>query len=52
MLITVAPLGGTGSVSYTDMGLTAGDTYDYQVSAVNAVGSSAYSNIASETAIP
>ena len=34
VLITVAPLGGTGSVSYTDMGLTAGDTYDYQVSAV------------------
>lgn len=34
---------------YMDMGLVPGDTYDYQVRADNGAGSSAYSNIATNT---
>jgi len=34
---------------YMDMGLIPGDTYDYQVRADNGAGSSAYSNIATNT---
>jgi len=41
----------TDTVTYTDSGLTAETTYWYQVSAVNGSGSSAYSNIASDTTL-
>jgi FtsP/CotA-like multicopper oxidase with cupredoxin domain len=45
-LATVAPKNNTGSVSYTDTAVIAGNTYDYRVKAVNGGGSSAYSNTA------
>lgn len=37
----------TGSVTYVDTTVTAGNSYAYRVAAVNATGSSAYSNTAS-----
>lgn len=40
---------GTGNVMYTDRMVTAGNTYTYRVAAVNASGSSAYSNTATVT---
>ncbi|MBN1670100.1 MAG: fibronectin type III domain-containing protein, partial [Kiritimatiellae bacterium] len=40
---------GANATSYTDSGLAAGTTYYYQVKASNAVGDSAYSNIADAT---
>jgi FtsP/CotA-like multicopper oxidase with cupredoxin domain len=46
-LITVGPRTGTGSVSYTDTTVLAGNTYAYRVAAVNSAGLSAYSNTAS-----
>jgi len=45
-LATLGPRNGTGSVSYTDTTVTAGNTYDYRVKTVNGGGSSAYSNTA------
>jgi len=36
------PRNGTGSVTYVDTAVTAGSSYSYQVKAVNAAGSSAY----------
>jgi hypothetical protein len=36
----------TGSMSYLDSAVTVGDSYEYRVAAVNATGSSAYSNTA------
>jgi len=45
--ITVPANNGTGSVSYTDTTVSAGNTYEYQVRAVNAIGQSTPSNIAS-----
>ncbi|MCQ6280286.1 fibronectin type III domain-containing protein [Bacillus sp. EB600] len=45
---TALPTLGANTTTYTDPGLTAG-TYTYRVKAVNAVGSSAYSNTASVT---
>ncbi len=38
-----------GTVSHTDLGLSAGTTYYYRVRAANAIGSSAYSDEASAT---
>src|SRR5207302_9691012 len=38
-----------GVTSYTDTGLAAGATYYYRVSASNAAGDSAFSNVASAT---
>jgi len=48
------PLTGTGSVSYADTTAAGGNTYSYRVKAVNAAGSSAYSNTITVqvTAIP
>jgi FtsP/CotA-like multicopper oxidase with cupredoxin domain len=46
-LITVGPRNNTGSVSYTDTTVAAGNTYAYRVAAVNSAGLSAYSNTAS-----
>jgi fibronectin type 3 domain-containing protein len=46
-LATVGPRINTGSVSYADTTVTAGNTYAYRVKAVNGGGSSAYSNTAS-----
>jgi fibronectin type 3 domain-containing protein len=46
-LATVGPRTNTGSVSYADATVTAGNTYAYRVKAVNGAGSSAYSNTAS-----
>ena len=43
------PRNGTGSVSYTDTTVMAGNTYDYRVMAINGAGSSAYSNTAGMT---
>ena len=43
------PLTGTGSVSWTDTTVLAGNTYTYQVRAINASGSSAYSNTVTVT---
>jgi len=45
-LVTVGPRAGTGSVNYTDTTVAAGNSYTYRVSAVNAAGSSNYSNTA------
>jgi hypothetical protein len=45
-LTTLAARGNTGTVTYTDAAITAGNVYTYQVKAVNTGGSSAYSNIA------
>jgi len=39
----------TGNVTYVDTTVTLGTTYTYRVSAVNALGASAYSNLASVT---
>jgi predicted phage tail protein len=44
VLATVPARNGTGNVNYTDGTVLAGNTYSYRVMAVNAVGSSAYSN--------
>jgi len=49
--ITVPANTGTGTVTYTDTTVAAGNTYEYQVRSVNAVGQSTPSNIAS-VAIP
>jgi len=38
---------GANAISFTDTGLLAGTSYYYRVSAANAIGSSAYSNVAS-----
>ena len=43
------PRAGTGSVTFVDATVVAGNTYGYRVKAVNAGGSSAYTNIASVT---
>ena len=43
------PRNNTGTVTYVDTTVTAGNTYSYQVKAVNAAGSSAYTNIATVT---
>jgi PA14 domain/Fibronectin type III domain len=43
---------GANATSYTDTGLAAGTTYYYRVRAVNANGSSGYSNTASVTILP
>jgi predicted phage tail protein len=43
------PLSGTGSVTYVDTTVTAGNTYLYRVKAVNAIGPSNYSNTISVT---
>jgi fibronectin type 3 domain-containing protein len=42
---------GADTTSYLDTAVTAGSTYDYQVAAVNDVGTSAYSNTASVTVV-
>ena len=44
-LATVGALQGTGTRTYTDGTILAGNTYAYRVMAVNLVGSSAYSNV-------
>lgn len=46
---TVGPLAGTGIVNYTHAGVSPGNTYTYQVKAMNGVVSSDYSNTASVT---
>ncbi len=46
VLVTVGPRTGTGSVSYTDTTVAAGNTYNYRVAAVNSAGTSAYTNTA------
>jgi hypothetical protein len=46
------PRTGTGSVSYTDTTVTAGNTYAYRVKAVNGSVSSAYSNTVTVTVPP
>jgi fibronectin type 3 domain-containing protein len=47
-LLTTAPaLAGTGTVTYVDTTVAAGNTYTYQVAATNIAGPSAYSNTAS-----
>jgi FtsP/CotA-like multicopper oxidase with cupredoxin domain/transcriptional regulator CtsR len=46
-LAAPGPRANTGSVSYTDSTVTAGNTYSYRVKAVNGIASSAYSNVAS-----
>jgi len=46
-LATPGPKSGTGIVTYTDTAIGAGKTYTYRVKAVNAAGSSAYTNTAS-----
>ena len=38
------PLAGTGTVTYNDATIAAGNTYSYRVAAVNTVGPSSYSN--------
>jgi hypothetical protein len=48
-LATTGPVPGTGTANYTDTAVTPGSTYTYQVMAVNAGGTSAYSNTASVT---
>jgi FtsP/CotA-like multicopper oxidase with cupredoxin domain/fibronectin type 3 domain-containing protein len=40
---------GVNAISYVDLAVTAGNTYDYRVAAFNAGGASAYSNTASAT---
>ncbi|MGC9468815.1 MAG: fibronectin type III domain-containing protein [Anaerolineae bacterium] len=50
-LVTVGPRNNTGTVSYIDVSVEAGISYDYRVRAVNAAGFSAYSNTAT-VAIP
>jgi FtsP/CotA-like multicopper oxidase with cupredoxin domain/fibronectin type 3 domain-containing protein len=40
---------GVNAISYADLAVTAGNTYDYRVAAFNAGGPSAYSNTASAT---
>jgi FtsP/CotA-like multicopper oxidase with cupredoxin domain len=44
-IATPGPRNNTGNVTYVDTTVTAGNTYLYQVKAVNAVGSSAYAPI-------
>jgi len=46
ILTTVAAKSNTGAVSYTDMNVVPGATYDYRVAAINAAGMSVYSNTA------
>lgn len=46
---TVLATVGTNATSYVDTAVAAGNTYTYRVKAVNAGGSSAYSNVASAT---
>ncbi|MBR0577318.1 fibronectin type III domain-containing protein [Proteiniclasticum sp. BAD-10] len=48
-LVTVNANNGTGSVNYTDTTVVAGNSYTYQVYALNAAGSSLTSNTASVT---
>ena len=43
-IATPGPRVGTGSMAYTDTAVSLGNTYRYRVRAVNAFGSSAYSN--------
>ncbi len=43
-IATVAARTGTGNVTYTDASVVVGNNYSYRVKAVNALGSSAYSN--------
>ena len=50
-IATPGPRNNTGSVTYVDTTVTAGNTYRYQVKAVNAAGSSGYTNIAT-AAVP
>lgn len=50
-LTTLAAKGNTGTVTYNDAAVTAGNVYAYQVKAVNTAGSSAYSNIATVSVI-
>ena len=45
VLATAPAKTGTGAVNYTDTTVSVGNTYDYRVRAMNAVGFSAYSNI-------
>ncbi|MFA5717052.1 MAG: multicopper oxidase domain-containing protein [Desulfobulbaceae bacterium] len=47
VLATVGPKNNTGSVSYADTTVLAGNTYQYRVAAVNAAGLSPYSNTVS-----
>jgi hypothetical protein len=42
---------GSGTTSYTDTGLNSGTTYDYEITAENAVGNSNYSNTKSATTL-
>jgi FtsP/CotA-like multicopper oxidase with cupredoxin domain len=51
LLTTVPARNNTGSVSYTDMNVLPGTTYDYRVAAINSEGTSAYSNTASVTTL-
>jgi hypothetical protein len=53
-IATPGPRNNTGNVTYVNTTVTAGNSYSYRVKAVNAAGSSAYTNIATVTgpAIP
>jgi hypothetical protein len=46
------PRSTTGSVTYADATVTSGNTYSYRVKAVNAAGSSLYTNIAANVSDP
>ena len=49
LIATVGAKNNTGSVSYTDMNVVAGNNYDYRVAAISAGGQSTFSNTASVT---
>ncbi len=49
LLTTVAARNGSGPVTYTNTGVTSGNIYSYRVRAINAAGSSAYTNVVSVT---
>jgi FtsP/CotA-like multicopper oxidase with cupredoxin domain len=51
-LITVGPKNGTGTVTYTDVTVTAGNAYTYKVWAVNAGGTSVSEATSNEVTIP